>query len=96
MAKLLNLPNQGIIDGFKGVVDFYMWKGIPCARMWPHWPPREPTPREKANQDLFAYAVHLYNILPLEVIQAYRRMAVGTKYTCRDLFIRSFLRGLDL
>lgn len=35
MAVLERLPETAIIKGFKGSVDFYLWKGIACARMWP-------------------------------------------------------------
>lgn len=93
MAKLTAMPEQAIVDGFKGTIDFYYWRGIPCARKWPHWPPREPTPREKANQDLFGYAAHLYSSLPAVIIEAFREMALGTPYTCRDLFMRSYISG---
>lgn len=95
MAKLSSMPPQNIVDSLAGVVDFYYWRGIPCARAWPRWPPRDPTPAEKANQDLFAYAVALYNTLPANIIERYRIQAASTKYTCRDLFMRSFLSGLD-
>ena len=35
MAKLIALPHQAIIDGFKGTIDFYVWKGLSVARKWP-------------------------------------------------------------
>lgn len=95
MAKLTSMPQQAIIDEFKGYVDFYLWKGIPCARAWPRWPPRDPHPAEKANQDEFAYIIHLYNTIPAEIIDAYRVTAAGTQYTCRDLFIKAFLVGIQ-
>ena len=94
MAKLTSMPEQAVIDAFKGYVDFYFWKGIPCARAWPYWPPRDPTPAEKANQDEFAYIVKLYNSIPANIIDRYRVLAVGTQYTCRDLFIKAFLVGI--
>lgn len=94
MVKLAALPEQAIIDEFKGYIDFYYWKGIPCARSWPHWPPREPTPAEKANQDEFAYVVKLYNTISAEIKESYVFTASGTQYTCRDLFIKAFLVGI--
>lgn len=94
MVKLLSMPSQAIIDEFKGYVDFYLWKGIPCARAWPYWPPRDPTPTEKANQDEFSYIIHLYNTVSPEILEAYRLTASGTQYTRRDLFIKAFLVGI--
>src|SRR3989304_5679155 len=36
MAKLTALPDPPTIRRFRGLVDFYTWKGIPCARRWPN------------------------------------------------------------
>lgn len=94
MAVLKQLPHQAIIDGFKGKVDFYLWKGIPCARMWPHWPKRDPTDPERAAQQSFAYITKAAAQLPEYIVDQYRRMAVGTPWTWRDLLTRSYLQGL--
>lgn len=93
MAKLRAMPSQAIIDQYKGKVDFYLWKGIPCARMWPHWPKRDPTPDEKANQDAFAYAIRAYSLLSNYQRKLYRDMAAGTRAAPRDFFVRSYLNG---
>ena len=94
MAKLTAMPNQAIIDGFKGIIDFYLWMGIPCARKWPVWRPREPHYAERLNQDDFARVNKAYSSLPLEFITAYRSLAQGTPFTAKDLLVRSFMRGL--
>ena len=93
MVRLTALPELAIIDQFKGKVDFYEWKGIPCARKWPHWPKRLPTVPEKANQDRFAYAIHAWTNLSEYIKAMYRQMAVGTSLTARDLFMRSYING---
>ncbi len=94
MARLRVLPHQDIIDGFKGKIDFYIWKGIPCARKWPVWRPRAPTPEEKANQDDFTRINQAAIGMPVEFIDAYRTLAQGTPFTWKDLMVRSFMRGL--
>lgn len=94
MAKLTNMPHQGIVDGFKGKLDFYYWKGIPCVRAWPHWPAREPTEREAAWQAEFRRAVWCWNQMDAAWKVSYNTMAKRTKYTGRDLFMRSFLSGI--
>ncbi len=94
MVKLKQMPNQEIVDSLSGSVDFYFWRGIPVARKWPHWPPRVPTPAEKANQDLFGYGAGAWSRLPLIVKQAYKRQAISTSYTGRDLFTVSFINRI--
>lgn len=95
MARLLKLPEQAIIDGFKGAIDFYVYKGIPCARKWPHWKPRQPTPAERANQEAFAYINKLAGSLPKATIDAFKAMAQGTPLTWKDLLVRGYMRGLE-
>lgn len=93
MARLLAMPAQAIVDGFKGVLDFYLWKGIACVRKWPYHPKRKPYPAEKANQDRFARGARAWDPLPEHVKVQYRRMAAGTAFTPRDLFMRLYLVG---
>ena len=38
MVRLTVLPHMDIIDGLKGNIDFYVHRGIPCARTWPKSP----------------------------------------------------------
>lgn len=38
MAKLDALPDPEVIRQFRGVIDFYIWRGIPVARAWPKKP----------------------------------------------------------
>jgi len=94
MAKLAVLPSQDIIDGFKGAIDFYLYMGIPCCRMWPVWRSRAPHPEEKVNQDDFARINQVAISMPVEFIDAYKELAQGTPFTWKDLMVRSFMRGL--
>ena len=93
MAVLKQLPSQAIISALKGTVDFYLWKGLPCARAWPHWPKRVPYPTEKAAQDRFAYAAKAWALLPEYLKEMYRQMVAGTDFTARDMFTRLYLTG---
>ncbi|MBA7633164.1 hypothetical protein ES703_40726 [subsurface metagenome] len=94
MAKLQVLPSQDIIDGFKGNIDFYLWKGIPVCRKWPVWRKRASYPSEKANQDDFTRINQAAISMPVEFIEAYMELAQGTPFTWKDLMVRSFMRGL--
>ena len=94
MAKISQMPEAAIISAYKGVVDFYEYKGQPCARMWPVWRTREPHPAEKANQDNFAYINTHLALLPDYVIDQYKRQVAGTPYTWKDLVVRAFMKGI--
>jgi len=94
MAVLKKMPSLAMISMMAGTVDYYLWKGIPCARKWPHWPPRKPYPTEKANQDAFAHAMELTKTLPTFIIRQYKRMAAGTPFRWQDLFVRSYMSGI--
>jgi hypothetical protein len=45
------------IDAFRGVVDFYYWKGIAVARAWPSPPKHPATPAQVATWDAFRAAM---------------------------------------
>ena len=95
MVRLSEMPSQATIDGYKGLVDFYLWKGVPCARRWPRYTPRNPTDAERANQERFAYINKLASSVGPEVREYYSRMAAGTSWTWKDLFVRAYMTGID-
>lgn len=94
MAKITVMPHLEIISGFKGVVDFYVHDGQPCARRWPRSPGHRRAPEVEAQWEPFTQATRLWNQLSPEVREAYITMAAGTKFSGRDLFSRSYLKGL--
>lgn len=94
MAILTALPHQAIIDGFKGKIDFYLWRGIPCARKWPRSPGHLRAQAVMEQWTDFAYAASAWNLLSEEIQEAYRALAVGSGLSGRDLFTRSYLTGL--
>lgn len=93
MARLTKLPSKAIVNKFKGTIDFYYWKGMPCARSWPRWPPRVPTAPELANQELFAYAMRQSKLLLPVIRQAYLDLCYGTPYRWQDLFCMGYICG---
>ncbi|MBA7658129.1 hypothetical protein ES703_66077 [subsurface metagenome] len=94
MAKLKVLPHQAIIDGLKGKVDFYLHDGIPCARSWPKSPGHLRAPAVMAQWQTFTEAAQGWVNLTEEERQAYRQLASGTGLSGRDLFTRSYIKGL--
>jgi len=95
MAKLLAMPEQAIIDGFKGTLDFYYWKGIPCVRKWPTWRPYTFSQEQRDNQAAFAYISHLWSVMDPTIKALWIEMAGGTSLTGRDMAIRSYLKGTN-
>lgn len=95
MAVLDAMPEAAIISAMTGCVDFYLWKGIPVARMWPTWPKREPHPDERVNQDAFRYInTHLKDI-PDFILDQFKSMAASTPYTWKDLVVKAYMKGLN-
>lgn len=89
------MPSQAIIRGFKGAIDFYLWKGIPCARAWPKHKPRAPFALESRNQQDFAYINRLWSQLPGNIQAIYNDMAVGTPLTGKDFLVMAYMKGID-
>lgn len=87
------MPSQAIIDGFKGVIDFYYCMGIPCARKWPLWTKRVPYPAERANQEAFAYAAKMWKGLPEYIKLLYRDMSQGARISGFDMYMKCYMRG---
>ena len=96
MAKLTKLPGLEVISGFKGVVDFYVWKGIAVARTWPRSPGHRRAPAVQEQWPAFAWAASNWNELSPYVRQAYEDLATGTNMTARDLFTKGFINGTFL
>ena len=94
MAKIKALPGSKAISGFKGVVDFYVWRGIACARKWPSSPGHDRAPAVMAQWSPFSEATRLWTQLSPEVQEAYRRMSAGTHLSGRDVFTKSYLSPL--
>lgn len=94
MAKLLVMPQQAIIDGFKGNIDFYVNMGIPCARAWPKSPGNARSPAVMAQWPLFSYASKEWNNLSQTVQNAYEELATNSGLSGRDMQVRAYLTGL--
>ncbi len=94
MAIVDKLPELQVIDGFKGTLDFYLWKGLPCVRKWPVWHRRTPTAAEFANQELFKAVVQAWPLLDTASRQSVFDLARGTGLTARDMYVRAAMKGL--
>ncbi len=94
MAKIRKMPSQGIIDGFKGTLDFYINMGIPCVRLWPKSPGKLRSTPVMAQWPAWSYAAKEWSNLTPVVQDAYRTLATNSGLSGRDMFTRSYLTGL--
>lgn len=94
MVRLLVLPNQGIISGFKQKVDFYLYMGVPCARRWPRAPSAARSAGVQSGWAAFTYAAQNWQTIPQVFRDALTAMSQTSDSTGRDLFMKSYLSGL--
>lgn len=93
MAKILEMPSKTVIDGFRGILDFYVYMGILCVRKWPRSPGHFRAPAVEAQWTTFAFAGSYWESLDATVKDAYNAMAIGKGVTGRDLFTKGFISG---
>lgn len=96
MARLEALPEQAIISGYKGTVDYYLWKGLPVSRCWPISPGKKRSASVEAQWPVFADAVSLWNTLSQEVQDAYRTMASGSTLSGRDMMVKMYINAKSI
>ncbi len=86
--------SEGVIDGFRGTIDFYFYMGVPCFRMWPRSPGKKRAPAVMATWSAFAYSAQEWNNLSPTLRDAYNKMAGDSGLSGRDVFSRAYLKGI--
>jgi len=94
MARLTALPSIDIVRRLAGVLDFYMWKGLPCVRAWPRYRPARQTAGSKASAALFGAIVKGYNLLGQGPLEAFRADAADHSRSARDIYVSAVLGHL--
>lgn len=87
MPKITKLPSLDIIHGFRGVLDFYMWKSIPCVRKWPVNPKSHHSEATKAAAVIFGAVSKAYSLLGPVPLAAYVEDAQDQPRTPRDIYM---------
>jgi len=87
MARIDALPSIEIIRGFKGILDFYLWRGLPCVRAWPKYRPAKQTAASLAAALVFGAIVKSYGLLGDLPLEAYRQDALDQTRTARDIMV---------
>jgi len=87
VAKLKALPGLDVIRGYKGVLDFYVRKGVPCVRRWPRRPTGPGTQAQIAARATFGRISTDFRTLAPLALQAFQEAAKDQPRTARDLYI---------
>lgn len=93
MAIIKHMLGEKVISGFRGVLDFYYWMGIPCVRAWPKSPGHARSAAVEAQWQFFAKAVALWREASPDVREACQWMSSDTGLTSRDIFMRCYMSG---
>lgn len=93
MAIIKAMVGQKVIDGFRGVIDFYFYMGVPCVRSWPRKPRGARSAPVMAQWPVFQNAARLWREISPEVRKTYEDMAVTTNLTAKDIFFRGYISG---
>lgn len=91
MAKIKKMPGLKIINGFKGILDYYFYMGIACVRKWPSKPTKIRSEAVRAQWANWRFASQTWNKLSQEVRAAYCFTAQESNLTGRDLYMKSFI-----
>lgn len=81
------MPALEIIRGFKGTLDFYYWRGVPCVRKWPHTPRAHLTQGTLDAAAVFTAIIQGYALLGGAVKALFQEAAADQPRTGRDLYV---------
>jgi len=87
MARIKALPGLDVIKGFKGTIDFALWRGLPYARSWPRTPRHHLTPATLAAAALFGEILKSYHLLADTLYEAFQEDAADQPRIPRDIFM---------
>lgn len=86
MAKLDRL-DPAMMGALAGIVDFYFWKGIPVARMFPRPPVHPRSVPQVRTWSAFSASMDIYNTLAPFWKTALKWASADSAWTGRDLFL---------
>jgi len=90
MAKVSGFSKQ-TIRKYKHLIDFYYWKGIPCARKWPDWSHPKLSAGQKASMAAFSQAMKDLKQVSSHVIDTWRTLSVGKRAAWKDDYVKKYM-----
>ncbi|MBA7518813.1 hypothetical protein ES705_10894 [subsurface metagenome] len=94
MAIISEMPGKQIIDGFRGNLDFYYWKGLPICRSWPQKPKVLRIPSVRAGWPSLTAASREWKFLSPRVQASYNELTPDSGLSGRDFQVRAYMSGL--
>lgn len=85
MARIDKIPLPKILAAFRGLLDFYCYRNLPCVRSWPR---RPKMPRSPASTAASATWTDYAKTVPLtdpSIKDEATEAAAGTSWTWKDL-----------
>lgn len=89
------MPEEAIISGFRGKLDFYYWLGMPICRTWPRSPTGPRSPNVTIRYAPFGYINSIAKYLPEYLRQQYVQAAQGTGLSWKDYLVRAYMSGIS-
>jgi len=93
MAIIKSMPSKDVVDGFRGVLDYYTWCDLVIVRSWPTRQKPHTSPREAAARERFIYINKLAPTLPPNVKATLEELAASGGLTWKDWLNRLYLSG---
>lgn len=87
------MPDPDTIDMLKGTIDFFVTRGINCARSWPRYDASHYPPSVQIEWGSFAYINQLASEIHPSVRDLLSNLATGTRYTWKDFLLVFYYRA---
>jgi len=90
MAVVFGFSKQ-TIRKYKGLIDFYYWKGIPCARKWPDWSHPKLSAGQKASMAAFKQCMIDLKKMTPHVREMWKAFTVGKAPAWVDVYKANYM-----
>lgn len=89
MASLTSLPSLEIIQGFKGTIDYFVTRGITCARRWPRYSKDRMSAPALAAAATFGLIIKAWALVCSEIKEELNLDAADQPRSARDIYIQA-------
>lgn len=95
MSKISELPPYATILGHRGVLDYYVWRGLPVARTWPRKKLSTLNPTTRAQSIAFGEFMHRLTQTTPAIIAVVQADSLASDWTWRDEVARAQYGNLN-
>lgn len=90
VVKLNQPPLRQVVLGFKGVLDFYSWKGQICVRRWPRSPTQPRSAAVQAQYSDFKTVTQGFKTIEESAMGGLIGMTSGTQLVPKDMQVQLY------